>query len=168
VTVDLGYNNLLPCLRNRTVDQSCVSNALVQIRQQLLQIVLALQSAGGPRMQLIGVGHNDPFLGAYLLGPSGQHFAVETLGVFARFNDTLRSAFAAADVPMAGVANGYATSNTAPVSTAAWGTVPVDVSRICHLTWMCAPPLRPNIHPNAAGYRVIADAINAAIAADPH
>ncbi|MGA2306346.1 MAG: hypothetical protein ABSH29_19495 [Acidimicrobiales bacterium] len=91
-----------------------------------------------------------------------------TLGVFARFNDTLRSAFAAADVPMADVASAYATSNTVPVSTAAWGTIPVDVSRICNLSWMCAPPLRPNIHPNAAGYQVIADAINAAIAADSH
>jgi hypothetical protein len=84
-----------------------------------------------------------------------------TLGVFARFNDTLRSAFAAADVPMADVASAYATSNTVPVSTAAWGTIPVDVSRICNLSWMCARPLRPNI-------QVIADAINAAIAADSH
>ena len=37
--------------------------------------------------------------------------------------------------------------------------VPVAVVEICKLTWMCAaPPVGPNIHANAAGYRLIAGA----------
>ena len=35
--------------------------------------------------------------------------------------------------------------------------LPLNVSLICAWTWMCAPPpVGPNIHPNAAGYWVIA------------
>jgi hypothetical protein len=34
------------------------------------------------------------------------------------------------------------------------------VVRICQWTWMCAPaPLGPDIHPNQAGYGVIAHTI---------
>jgi len=159
-TVDLGYNNLLPCLRHQTVDEPCVSQALDQVSQQLLRIVLALRAAGGANMQLIGVGHNDPFLGYYLHGPSGQDFALETLSVFSRLNDTLRSVYAEAGVPMADVASAYSTNDMTPVPYGALGSVPKDVARICSLTWMCEPPpLRPNIHPNDAGYEVISDAI---------
>ena len=45
------------------------------------------------------------------------------------------------------------------------GTVPTNVARVCALTWMCAaPPLGPNLHPNDAGYRVIAGALADALA----
>ena len=38
-----------------------------------------------------------------------------------------------------------------------FGTVPLNVARICQWTWVCAPPpLGPNNHANAAGYGVIA------------
>jgi hypothetical protein len=48
------------------------------------------------------------------------------------------------------------------------GTVPLNVARICTWTWMCAPaPVGPNIHANAAGYRVIAAAFERAIGRFP-
>ena len=48
------------------------------------------------------------------------------------------------------------------------GTVPLNVARICEWTWMCAPaPVGPNIHANAAGYQVIADAFEQAIGPPP-
>ena len=50
-----------------------------------------------------------------------------------------------------------------PVTVPGIGSVPRNVARICQWTWECAPPPRgPNQHANAAGYRVIADAILAA------
>lgn len=164
VTIDLGYNNLLPCLRHQVVNEPCVSSALSQIHQQLSQIVSALRAAGSVTMRLIGVGHNDPFLGDYLEGSAGQTFVSQTLDVFSRFNDTLHSVYGEAGVPMADVAAAYDTNDTEPTSLGALGSVPMDVARICELTWMCRrSPLRPNIHPNDAGYEVIADAIGAAI-----
>jgi lysophospholipase L1-like esterase len=46
------------------------------------------------------------------------------------------------------------------------GTVPLNVAQTCRLTWMCRPdPLVPNMHPNDAGYQVIAGAIAAVIPA---
>jgi len=46
------------------------------------------------------------------------------------------------------------------------GTVPVDVAKLCALTWMCAaPPYGPNIHANDEGYQVIATAFKPLVAA---
>jgi hypothetical protein len=124
MTVDLGYNNILPCLRHQVVNEPCVSEALAQVHQQLAQIVSALRSAGGTNMDLIGLGHNDPFLGDYLDGPSGQNFAIETLGVFSRLNDTLHLVYGEADVPMADVAAAYDTYDTQSVQLRTLGVVP--------------------------------------------
>jgi hypothetical protein len=35
--------------------------------------------------------------------------------------------------------------------------VPLDVERICTLTWMCVfKPVGPNVHANVEGYKLIA------------
>ena len=48
------------------------------------------------------------------------------------------------------------------------GTVPLNVARICTWTWMCAPPpVGPNIHANATGYKVIAAAFERVISQFP-
>ena len=58
----------------------------------------------------------------------------------------------------------YDTSRTATLA-GQEGRVPVAVAEVCRLTWMCAPaPVGPNIHANATGYRLIADAFLKAFA----
>jgi hypothetical protein len=55
---------------------------------------------------------------------------------------------------VADVAGAFATTDTTLVDGR-----PVNVTRICAWTWMCAPaPLGPDIHANRAGYAVIARA----------
>jgi hypothetical protein len=67
-------------------------------------------------------------------------------------------------MPMADVGAAFDLRNTTQASAAGMGTVPTDVARACSLTWMCAAaPLGPNSHPNDAGYRVVANAIAAAL-----
>jgi lysophospholipase L1-like esterase len=164
VTVDLGFNNLRPCLMWDTVDQACVDQTLDIVHRQLSDILGALKSAADPSAQIIGVGHYDPYLGSYLRGPTGRAFAVQSIDPMAQLNRVLRTTYAEAGVPMADVSASFGTDETQMTPMASVGSVPMDVARVCDLTWKCAPaPLGPNQHPNDAGYRVISQAIRSAM-----
>ena len=80
-------------------------------------------------------------------------------------NRILTEAYAAGGVRVADVAGAYAiTDLTSPAPLPAGGEAPLAVARICAWTWMCpAPGGRPDVHPNAAGHQVIADAFLAVI-----
>ncbi len=165
VTLDIGFNDVEPCLRHEVVDQACATQAIATVHDQLPLILGQLRAAGGPGLQIVGLGHYDPYLGDYLDGPSGPAFASASLAVIARLNDALRSVYAAAGVPMADVAAAFDLSSTETTDVPGVGPVPRDVAQTCALTWVCArPPLGPNKHPNDAGYRAIARAAAAVIA----
>jgi lysophospholipase L1-like esterase len=165
VTLDLGFNDLLSCMRHEVVDTPCVNDALVTVHDQLLQIVAAIKAAAPPGALIVGIGHYDPYLGDYFRGPVGQTFAAESLGVMQRLDTTLRADYTAAGVPMADVASAFDLADHDQVKWTGLPTVPTDVARTCELTFMCnGPPLGHNVHPDDAGYRAIASAIAAAVA----
>jgi hypothetical protein len=168
VTVDLGFNDLLPCLRKNVINQPCVGLALKRLSAVLPPIVAAIRAAGGPDLQVVGVEHNDPYLGDYLAGGSKRAFAEASLGVVSRLNAVLSSAYTQAGVLAADVPAAFATDDYLMVPLPGHGLVPADVATICQLSWMCGGQrARPNIHPNAAGYKVIAKALAAALANQP-
>lgn len=177
VTVDIGFNDLNPCFHHHEVDGACIDTALDEVHDQLADILATLRaaSAGDHGILVVGVGHNDPYLGAYLRGPRGQALAAASIGVLDRLDQTLRTTYGAAGVPVADVAGAFrsadvqrsvpGTSTTSPATGPTTSPLPVDVARTCALTWMCAPrPYGPNIHPNAAGYLTIAQVIEQTIA----
>jgi len=170
VTVDLGFNDLVACLHHMEVQADCVDSALATVQTQLPQILSALRQAAPVGAHVIGVGHYDPFLADAERGPAGQAFAQASLGIIDRLNGVLRAAYAQADMPMADVGAAFQLHDTSPVDVPGLGTVPTDVARACALTWMCTPrPLGPNSHPNDDGYRVVSDAIAAALTSPaPH
>lgn len=160
VTVDLGFNDLLPCLRHETIDPACVDGALATVHDQLGEILAGIKAAAPSRAVVVGVGHYDPYLGDYVEGAGGQAFALASLHVLERLDDTLLAVYRSAGVPMAPVASAFQLENHEPVAWSGGGTVPDDVAQACTLTWMCdPPPLGHNPHPDDAGYRTIALAI---------
>jgi lysophospholipase L1-like esterase len=165
VTVDLGFNDLLACMRHEIVNASCVDGSLATVHDQLAQILAGIKSAAPSGTRIVGVGHYDPYLGDYLRGPGGQAFAVASLGVMERLDATLQSDYAGAGVPVANVALAFELGNHHDMRWSGLPAVPTDVARTCALTWMCDhPPLGHNMHPDDAGYRAIASAIAAAVA----
>lgn len=167
VTVDLGFNDVLPCVRHEVVDADCVDAALATVHDQLGSILAGIKAAAPAGALVVGVGHYDPYLGDYVLGPGGQAFAATSLGVMERLDATLRAGYRSAGMPMADVAGAFALADRDQAAWSGTGTVPADVARTCALTWMCdPPPLGHNPHPDDAGYRTIAAAIAAAVA-DP-
>jgi lysophospholipase L1-like esterase len=170
VTLDLGFNDLLPCLRHETINSACVDGALTTVHEQLGEILDGIKDAAPLGAVVVGVGHYDPYLGDYVEGAGGQAFAAASLPVMERLDSTLQGAYRSAGVPMAGVASAFELDEHQPVAwsgagAASGGTVPDDVARTCALTWMCdPPPLGHNPHPDDAGYRTIASAIADAVA----
>ncbi len=164
VTVDLGFNNMRTCITRGQVNQVCVNQSIDLVGQQLSQILTQLRAAGGPGMRIVGIGHYDPYLGAYLHGPAGRLFASTSLGAISQLDQALQSIYASFGIPMANVAGSFNSTSTEPTMMSGVGVVPRNVARICELTWMCAPsPYGPNQHPNAEGYRTISQAIKTAL-----
>ena len=160
VTVDLGYSDVAACMTNARIQTACVAAALARIRAVLPVVVSRLREAGGSSLRIVGLDHEDPSLGYYLEKPEHEPaFAKESLGVTEQYNQVVHAAYANVGVRVAQVSAAFATATTTPTHNARWGTVPLDLARICILTWMCT---NGDIHPNVEGYRVIADTIIAA------
>jgi GDSL-like lipase/acylhydrolase family protein len=160
VTVDLGFNDLRPCLADHVVDQTCVAHSLDLVRAQLASILVSLRAVASSTTQIVGVGHYDPYIGDALHGAYGERFAGESASVVSLLNDALRETYAGAGVRMADVASAFGMGDKQPASMPGIGIVPDDVARVCSLTWACDhPPYGPNQHPDDRGYRAIAEAI---------
>jgi lysophospholipase L1-like esterase len=160
VTIDLGFNNVVQCMRYSKIDSTCVNQQLNQLQLQMAPILKGLTRAAGPNVTLIGIGHYNPFLASSVTGTKNVKFASASVGVIARLNQVIENAYRASAIPMANVAGAFATNNTTPIQHKTLGLIPTNVARICSWTWMCAPsPYGPNLHPNDLGYRVIARAI---------
>jgi lysophospholipase L1-like esterase len=160
VTIDLGFNDVLPCLNMVTTDERCVTRQLITVRQQLTQIIGLLEVVAGPNVKFVGVGHYDPFLAKVLNNPKHADAANRSLRQVRHLDQVLSGVYQSFGIPLAEVGQAFKFNNTTPVAIAGLGVVPENVAQVCLLTWMCQPgPLGPNIHPNAAGYAVIAEAI---------
>ena len=127
-----------------------------QIRANLPVILAALRDAAGPDVPIIGMNLYDPFLVVWFSDPAA--LPAEALGAV-DLSTVLESIYTAAGDPVADVTSAFSTSDFTLVD-----GIPLDVLRICQWTWMCAsPPLGPDIHPNTAGYGVIAQAFKNAL-----
>jgi hypothetical protein len=108
------------------------------------------------------MNYYDPFVVAWLLGPDGQQLAEAASVRLAMFNAMLGGLYAGFSVPVADVAVAFQAGNFTPVPEA--GGLPLNVLLACRWTWMCVPPpVGPNIHANAEGYAVIAEAFLAVL-----
>lgn len=166
VTIDLGFNDVMPCLRHEQFDPACLTRHLSRVASQLEQIIALLRAAAGPHVTFVGLGHYNPFLADWLHGSRGQAFATASVGAMSQLNQTLRDVYGSFSIPMADVAAAFQPATNQPVDLAPFGPVPADVAHTCAMTWMCQPsPYGPNIHPTDLGYHAIASAIDAVLPA---
>ncbi len=161
VTIDLGFNSVVGCLRTHTVDPACVQQSLATMGPQLSSILTVLKSAAGPNVTFVGISFADPYLAQAANGASGRVHAHASLQAISQLDQTLAAIYQAHGMPMANVAGVFHLHQT---TTRSGSRVPENVATVCQLTWMCAAaPYGPNIHPNRAGYEAIADAIIAVL-----
>ncbi len=159
VTVDIGFNDVRPCITATGVDRACLTSALDTVRRNLSAIVATLRAAA-PEALLVGLNKYDPFAARWLQGPSAKTPALDSVDAIERFDEVVGSVYRQYGVPVANVAQAFSTGRDADSS----GALDALAHRTCALTYMCdGRPLGPNLHPDDAGYRAIADAITAVI-----
>jgi hypothetical protein len=162
VTIDLGFNNIRPCMLVATFEPSCATAGIGAVKEYLPMILRQLKAAAGPKVHFVGLEYSDPFLGDYLNGTQGRLNAAGTLAAFNHLNTILANAYRSAGIAVADVARAYMSTDTATTTLKHVGPVPRNVAEVCTLTWECTGfPYGPDDHPNDAGYQVIANVIEA-------
>ncbi len=161
VTIDLGANDIEPCGSLTGLDAACVNRAVAELAAGLPSILQALRDAAGPAVPIVGMNYYDPFLAAWLLGTDGQQLARAAAVGSAMFDALLGGLYAGFAVPVADVAAAFHSDDFTVVPAVG---LPLNVLLVCRWTWMCVPPpIGPNIHANAEGYAVIAEAFLAVL-----
>ena len=159
ITVSIGGNDVTSCTQDPNVG-GCVGTAVSTINANLPGIAQRLRAAAGAGTLIVGTTYPDVILGEWVRGaPNGQQLATLSVAAFqSLINPALASAYATAqaqfiDVTAATGAYGPLTELT---NLAPYGQIPVPVAKVCQLTHYCE---QQDIHPNQAGYKVIADLV---------
>ncbi len=164
VTVDLGFNDVFPCLHRVTSDPACLVRHLDALSDQLTSILSQLEAAAGPHVTFVGLNHYNPEVVVDRHDLRGAVDEAARVRAVDQMNNSLTQVYARFDVPVAQVDKAFDVGDTNPVTVAGLGTVSAQAARLCDLTWECAaPPLGPNVHPNDEGYQAIAAAVVAAL-----
>lgn len=156
VTLDIGANDIDGCVMDGTIDQTCINKGLATVAHDIPRITHALRTAGGPHPQYVGMTYYNPFLAAWLTGPSGQALARASVPLADKFNRILARGMHRNRFRIADVARAFQSDHFQPlVNLPPFGDLPVNVAIICRLTWECTP--FHNIHANEQGHAVIAN-----------
>jgi lysophospholipase L1-like esterase len=156
ITIDIGANDV-NCSITMPLDVRCITHASTAVETNLPAILTALRAAAGPGIPIVGMNYYDPYLAFWLQGEGGRAAATDSKEAFLKFNDTLETIYKAAGSPVADVEGAFSTTDFATKVVSAFGTIPLNVARICEWTWMCVAG-GPDIHANTEGYGVIAQA----------
>jgi hypothetical protein len=157
VSVDIGFNDVQPCIATADVEVGCVDQAKELVNEDLPKVIAKLKSAAGPNVHFVGLEYPDPFLARYLQGPSEKGYATQTLNVITELNQDLSAIYTKAGVGIVNVPSAFSSSESTPTKIAGGEVVPKNVAEVCDLTFMCrAYPWGPDDHPNNSGYETIA------------
>jgi lysophospholipase L1-like esterase len=159
VTIDVGANDVQGCSHNGQINGACLNAGIASIKRNIPKISRALRSAGGSGLTIVGMNLYDPFLALWLDPNPSVHAVAEPSAQLAKnVNKSISDAFRHNGIrKVADVAAAFKTYDGQTTVTFRGQQVPLNVERICRLTWMCAPrPRGPNIHANRTGYGVIA------------
>lgn len=157
VSVDIGFNDVQPCIETADVEVGCVDQAKELVNEDLPKVIAKLKGAAGPNVHFVGLEYPDPFLARYLQGPSEKGYATQTLNVITELNQDLSSIYTKAGVGIVNVPSAFASSDSTLTKIAGGEVVPKNVAEVCDLTFMCrAYPWGPDDHPNNSGYEIIA------------
>ena len=163
VTIDIGANDLNPCLALTNINKiaACLAKVIPTAVTNLGNIMATLGAAGGSGTPpTIGMTYYDPLLANWLKGTTAaKTLAKDSVALAQIFGNDLAAVYKQFGAKVADVFTAFQTTKFKPkVTLPAFGKVPLNVGLICSYTWECAaPPVGPNIHANILGYGIIAN-----------
>lgn len=152
VTIDIGANEMVPCVDGSAINMGCVEGALAEDSANLPIIIAGLQAAS-PGVRIYAMNYYDPFLADGEKGEPGLLLAHETLEVIDRLNAELESIYGVFSVPVADTAAAFESQDFSPTGIFMGALLPQNIANVCTWTHMC--PER-DIHTNDAGYAKLA------------
>jgi lysophospholipase L1-like esterase len=163
VTIDIGANDLNPCLVLTSLPKivACLEKVIPQALTNLGQIMSELRAADPAPGAIIGMSYYDPLLANWLKGTKADRtLATDSVTLAGLYDKDLAGVYKKFGAPTANVFGAFRTTDfTDMVTTPEFGTIPLNVATLCSYTWECAvPPVGPNEHANVLGYGVIANA----------
>lgn len=176
VTVDLGFNDLVPCMHPRGVGARCMAHALAAISKGIPLILRRVHSVTSSSTLVVGIEHDDPYLALARRG--AWQFAVASAAALGEMNATLERAYRRGGAVIARVPDSaihvarmlrrdttfrLASVGSRRSATPAWAhdrSFRRELVQVCRATWMCT---LHNIHPTDTGYHGIARSIAHAI-----
>jgi lysophospholipase L1-like esterase len=166
ISIDIGANDVNDCLNTTVFSKglgytiSCINKGEQSVAANTPKILGPLKAAAAPGTALVGSNIYDPFLvGLLTTNATVDAIANQSLTVITRINSEIAYADAEAGFKTADVAGAYFTYDTTKVKSPFGASTPRNLVVLCSYTWACTkPPQGPNVHPNTAGYSVIAHA----------
>lgn len=152
ITIDIGANDVAGCAEGGSINLECVNTGLGTVKSNTVTILNNLRAAA-PDSQIIVLNYYNPFL-VFYLNEATRPLATLSAPLQRQLNSSIASAAAGAKAQVADVADRFDSYDfTTTVSAPPYGTLPVNVARICTWTWMCA---KTDIHANDTGYDQLA------------
>jgi lysophospholipase L1-like esterase len=145
VTIDIGGNDIAFCLFDAADVGGCLGNAFATVATNLDTILTELQVAS-PDATIVGMTYYNPVACAYFFGQPEQ--AAFVSGLVQTLNADLVSVSAAHGVPVADVAGAFSVG----------AGLEAEATAALNWTWFCSADHSGDLHPNDAGYQVIAKA----------
>lgn len=159
IVMSLGANDML--LSCALFDTVCYSSRLTAAAANLAVILGRLRAAGAD-VPIAIVNYHNPFLALWFLDPLLAQLSVTA--IVQPLSAMLSAATAPFDVIFVDTLAAFQTENFADTLVLPGvGPVPLNVGLMCIHSWMCS---RNDIHLNASGYAVMAEAVDAALPPD--
>lgn len=156
VTLDIGANDVDGCMPGGVLDQACVAKGLAEVASDVPVIAGGLRQAASGDARFAGMNYYDPFLAAWLTGPSGQVAAEQSVTLLSALNGEIAQGLGAYGWKLADVATAFSSTDfTDQATVPGIGQLPLNVARICSWTWECTQ--YHDIHATPVGHAVIAD-----------
>jgi lysophospholipase L1-like esterase len=174
ITIDIGGNDLVACIRPGGADPACTAAALQTVRTNLATILTRLRRAAGNRVPIVTMTYFDPVLVAWFSGQAGQDQARNSVAVDGQLSDVIRDVYSRFGGFVADVNAAFQVSDFTPLADTPWGPLPTNVERACR--WIditCPVPGTSRNQPffgddtNVSGSQVIADTFAKVITCSP-
>jgi lysophospholipase L1-like esterase len=136
VTIDIGGNDLLRCVRGGAqIDTACVTAGVGTVKKNLPTILKRLRAAAGPDVPVLVLGYYNPWLAAKALDQpvKGVDAAAKA---YTGLSAAIESAAKSTGTTFVGLDEAFSTNDTTP-TTINGRSVPENAAKICTLTNIC-------------------------------